>query len=93
VRRFEATLIDSFKIGGGFLMNIRPGASLVYEAQRLPDGFWVPRLYQINVNGKALLFSELNVLETWEWSDYKRFRVSTDEAIINSPSGTSEQQP
>lgn len=93
MRRFEATLTDSFKIGGGFLMSIRPGASLVYEAQRLPDGFWVPRLYQINANGKALLFSELNVLETWEWSDYKRFRVSADEAIINQPSDTQEQQP
>jgi hypothetical protein len=93
VMRFEARLTDSFKIGGGFLMNIRPGASLTYEAARLPQGLWVPRLYQINANGKALLFSELNILETWEWSDFKRFRAEAGEAIITSPTDTQEQQP
>lgn len=93
VSRFEAQLTEGFKIGGGLLASIRPGAAIVYEGQRLPEGLWMPRFYQLNANGRALFFSEINVLETTEWSDFKRFRTSTDAGIIAAPTDTPEPQP
>lgn len=93
VTRFEAQLTEGFKIGGGLLASIRPGAAITYEGQRLPEGLWMPRFYRLNANGRALFFSEINVLETTEWSDFKRFRTSTDAGIIAAPTDTSEPQP
>ncbi|MCA1628173.1 MAG: hypothetical protein LC742_09445, partial [Acidobacteria bacterium] len=45
VMRIEARLTGDFKVGGGLLMSIKPGAGFVFERMRLPDGFWVPRLF------------------------------------------------
>ncbi|MDQ2938223.1 MAG: hypothetical protein M3R67_12060, partial [Acidobacteriota bacterium] len=50
VMRLEARLAEGFKMGGGLLVNLRPGAALVMEQTRMVEGVWLPRLAQINLS-------------------------------------------
>jgi hypothetical protein len=84
VMRIEARLTDDFKIGGGFVMNIK-GAGFVFERARLPEGYWVPRFYHWNANGKGFLVMKRSVYETTEWTNFKRFRTDTGEVKIDAP--------
>jgi len=85
VMRIEARSTDDFKVGGGLLMNVSRGAGFVFERMRLPDGFWVPRLYQWNANGKGMIFMKMSVYETTEWSNYQRFKTETGDAKLDAP--------
>jgi hypothetical protein len=66
-------------------MNIKSGAGFVFERMRLPDGFWVPRLYQWNAKGKGMIFMKRSVYEVTEWSNYQRFKTEAGEAKIEAP--------
>ena len=85
VTRIEARLAGDFKIGGGLLMAIKPGAGFVFERQRLPDGFWVPRLFLWNANGKGFLVLSKSVYETTEWYNFKRFKTEAGDATLDAP--------
>lgn len=85
VMRIEARSTDDFKVGGGLLMNVSRGAGFVFERTRLPDGFWVPRLFQWNANGKGLLFMKMSVYEVTEWSNFKRFKTEAGEDKLDAP--------
>ncbi|MDQ3908721.1 MAG: hypothetical protein M3268_10320 [Acidobacteriota bacterium] len=84
VTRIEARLTGDFKIGGGFVMNVK-GAGFVFERARLADGHWVPRFFQWNANGKGFLVMQRSVYETTEWTNYKRFRTDSDDAKLDAP--------
>ena len=85
VMRIEARLGGDFKIGGGLLMKIKPGAGFVFERQRLPDGFWVPRVFLWNANGKGFLVLSKSVYETTEWYNFKRFKTEVGDATVEAP--------
>ncbi|MBA2338863.1 MAG: hypothetical protein H0V88_00580 [Pyrinomonadaceae bacterium] len=85
VIRFEARLVEGFKVGGGLFASVRPGTALVVEQTRLPDGVWLPRLAQFNASIRILLLGGGDFNVTQEWSDYRRFNVEAGDAIINAP--------
>ncbi|HYY41107.1 MAG TPA: hypothetical protein VE775_00155, partial [Pyrinomonadaceae bacterium] len=85
VMRIEARLSGDFKVGGGLLMKIKPGAGFVFERQRLPDGFWVPRIFLWNADGKGFLVMSMSVYETTEWYNFKRFKTEAGDATLNAP--------
>ena len=85
VMRIEARSTDDFKVGGGLLMNVSRGAGFVFERMRLDDGFWVPRFYQWNANGKGMIFMKMSVYETTEWSNYRRFKTEAGDAKLDAP--------
>ena len=66
-------------------MNVSRGAGFVFERMRLPDGFWVPRLYQWNANGKGMIFMKMSVYEVTEWSNFKRFKTEVGEDKLEPP--------
>jgi hypothetical protein len=84
VARIEARLTGDFKLGGGFVMNIR-GAGFVFERARLADGYWVPNFYQWNANGKGFIFLKKSVYEVTEWKNFKRFKAESGEVKIAPP--------
>ncbi|MFL6228748.1 MAG: hypothetical protein ACJ741_08215 [Pyrinomonadaceae bacterium] len=84
VARIEARLTDDFKLGGGLLMNIK-GAGFVFERARLPEGYWMPRFYHWNANGKGFIFKKMSVYETTEWSNFKRFKSEAGDATLDAP--------
>ncbi len=74
VMRLEARLAEGFKMAGGLLLSLRPGAGFVMEQTRMAEGIWLPRFAQVNLSVKVFLFRGVDVNKTIEWSDYKHFK-------------------
>lgn len=85
VARLEARLLRDFKVAGGLLASVRPGASVVFEQTRLPDGVWLPRLAEFNLAAKILFFAKIEMSNRLEYSDYKRFGTAVEGIKIESP--------
>ncbi len=85
VIRLEARLAEGFKMGGGLVLSLRPGAALVMEQMRLKEGFWMPRFAQINLSIKVLLFGGGDINQTLEWSDYKHFSADIESYKLGLP--------
>jgi hypothetical protein len=85
VMRLEARLAEGFKMGGGLLVNLRPGAAFVMEQTRMIEGIWLPRTAQINLSVKVLLFGGGDYNQTVEWSDYKHFSGDVGEYKLDAP--------
>lgn len=85
VMRLEARLAEGFKMAGGLLLSLRPGAALVMEQMRLNEGIWMPRFAQINLSVKVLLFGGGDINQTVEWSDYRHFSAGVDSYKLGLP--------
>lgn len=93
VMRLEARLAEGFKMGGGLLVNLRPGAAFVMEQTRMLEGVWLPRLAQINLSVKVLLFGGGDYNQTIEWSDYKHFSGDVGDYKLDAPKPDAEKKP
>lgn len=85
VIRLEARLAEGFKMAGGLLVSLRPGAALVIEQTRMEQGVWLPRFAHINLSVKVLLFAGGDYNKTIEWSDYKHFAGDVKDYKIDAP--------
>lgn len=85
VMRLEARLAEGFKIAGGLVASLKPGAGLVMEQTRMEQGVWLPRFAQINLSVKVLLFAGGDFNKTIEWSDYKHFSGDVKDYKIEAP--------
>ncbi|HET6892627.1 MAG TPA: hypothetical protein VFH31_16095 [Pyrinomonadaceae bacterium] len=85
VMRLEARLAESFKMAGGLLLSLRPGAALVIEQTRMAEGVWLPRLAQVNLSLKFLVFAGRDLNKTIEWSDYKHFKGDVGGYTLEAP--------
>ncbi len=85
VIRLEARLAEGFKMAGGLLMSLKPGAALVMEQRRMAQGVWLPRFAQVNLSMKVLLFGGGDYNKTIEWSDYKHFSGDVKDYKIDAP--------
>lgn len=85
VIRLEARLAEGFKIVGGLLVSLRPGAAMVMEQTRMAEGVWLPRFAQFNLSVKILLFGGGDFNKTIEWSDYKHFSGDVKDYKLGAP--------
>jgi hypothetical protein len=85
VIRLEARLADGFKMAGGLLVSLKPGAALVMEQTRMAQGVWLPRFAQINLSVKVLLFAGGDYNKTIEWSEYKHFSGDVKDYKLDAP--------
>jgi hypothetical protein len=83
--RLEARLAEGFKIAGGLVASLKPGAALVIEQTRMAQGIWLPRFAQINLSVKVLLFGGGDYNQTVEWSDYQHFAGDVKDYKVNLP--------
>jgi hypothetical protein len=74
VARLEAVLFDNFKVGGGFLANLKKGASFALEQERVNDEIWLPSVADINLSVKVLLVKGINVNQIVKSYDYRNLR-------------------
>jgi hypothetical protein len=56
-----------------------------YEQMRLPEGYWLPRLAQLNGAAHHAIFGKLDKDFTFEFSDYKRFGSEIKDVKLNKP--------
>jgi len=92
VMRLEARLAEGFKIAGGLLVSLRPGAALAMEQTRMIEGVWLPRFAQVNLSVKVLLFGGGDFNKTIEWTDYRHFSGDVNDYKLDSPK-TEEKKP
>jgi len=85
VMRLEARLAEGFKMAGGLLVSLKPGAGLVMEQTRMAEGVWLPRFAQVNLSVKVLLLAGGDFNKTIEWSDYKHFSGDVKDYKIDTP--------
>jgi hypothetical protein len=85
VIRLEARLAEGFKMAGGLLVSLKPGAALVIEQTRTAQGVWLPRFAQINLSVKVLLFAGGEYNKTIEWSEYRHFVGDVKGYKIDAP--------
>jgi hypothetical protein len=85
VIRLEARLAEAFKMAGGLLVSLKPGAALVVEQTRMDQGVWLPRFAHVNLSVKFLLFAGNDFNKTIEWSDYKHFSGDVKDYKIEAP--------
>ena len=85
VMRLEAKLSEGFKMAGGLLVNLRPGAAFLMEQTRMAEGIWLPLFAQINLSVKVLLFGGGDFNKTMEWSDYKHYAGDVKDFKLDSP--------
>jgi hypothetical protein len=85
VIRLEARLAEGFKIGGGLLVSLKPGAAVVIEQTRMTQGVWLPRFAQLNLSLKVLLFGGGDYNKTIEWSDYRHFAGDVKDYKLDTP--------
>ena len=85
VIRLEARLAEGFKMVGGLLVSLKPGAALVIEQTRMEQGVWLPRFAQVNLSVKVLLFGGGDYNKTIEWSEYKHFSGDVKDYKIDAP--------
>jgi hypothetical protein len=90
VIRLEARLAEGFKIAGGLLASLKPGAALVMEQTRMVQGVWLPRFAQINLSVKFLLFAGGDFNKTIEWSDYRHFSGDVKDYKLDTPKTANE---
>jgi hypothetical protein len=93
VIRLEARLAEGFKIGGGLLVSLKPGAALVMEQTRMNEGLWLPRFAQVNLSVKILLFGGGDLNKTIEWSDYRHFSGDVKDYKLDNPKIDTEKKP
>ena len=85
VIRLEARLAEGFKMAGGLLVSLKPGAALVIEQTRMDQGVWLPRFAQVNLSVKVLLFGGGDYNKTIQWSEYKHFSGDVKDYKIEAP--------
>lgn len=85
VIRLEARLAEGFKMAGGLLVSLKPGAALVIEQTRMVQGVWLPKFAQVNLSVKVLLFGGGDYNKTIEWSEYRHFAGDVKEYKVDAP--------
>ena len=85
VIRLEARLAEGFKMAGGLLVSLKPGAALVIEQTRMVQGVWLPKFAQLNLSVKVLLFGGGDYNKTIEWSEYRHFAGDVKEYKVDAP--------
>jgi len=85
VIRLEARLAEGFKMAGGLLVSLKPGAALVIEQTRMVQGVWLPKFAQVNLSVKVLLFGGGDYNKTVEWSEYRHFAGDVKDYKLDTP--------
>ena len=88
--RLEARLAEGFKIGGGLVASLKPGAAVVIEQTRMTQGVWLPRFAHVNLSVKVLLFAGGDYNQTIEWSNYKHFSGDVKDYKIQGVPGSAK---
>ena len=86
VARVEVRFEDDFRIGGGLLVNVQKGTSLILEQAPVGQGLWMPAGSELHLAARAFLLN--SVRQNWHIKDfdYQRFDTSTHHVI--SPPAT-----
>ena len=81
ILRLEATVTDPVKLGGGLVLSVRRGSSLVFEQALVNGEIWLPSYAEVKLSARVLLLKGYDVHQTQRFSDYRKFAVETSSEI------------
>ena len=79
--RIEAMLVDNLGVGPARLARLQKGAVSYFYRRKVNDEIWLPAEARFTGSAKALLFFSVRVDALFQYSDYKKFSVSTDSEV------------
>lgn len=75
--RLQFELIDTISIGLGMLARLNKGATATAQRRRVNDEIWLPAESRFAGSARILLLKGLRIESISEFSDYKKFSVSS----------------
>ena len=79
--RLEVQVKRALKVGGGLLVSVGPGSSLVFEQALVNEEVWLPTFAEIDVSARLLLLKGVKQHQEIRFSDYRKFSVETTEDV------------
>jgi hypothetical protein len=73
----EGHFVNSFKIGGGMVVNIQKGTSFSMEQRKVNNEVWLPARVAGQGSARALLFFNFNGRVSAVESDYRKFKATS----------------
>jgi hypothetical protein len=80
VIKANALVIDDVTFGWGLALRLHTGTVAEFERTRINNEVWLPARVEIKGTGRALL-RRFSLSSVTRYSDYKKFNVSTQEAV------------
>ena len=84
VARLEASLSDSFNVGGGVVAKLKKGASFTLEQERINDEIGLPSAADINLSVRVLMVKGIDLNQSIRSYDYRKFSTEVKDAKVNS---------
>ena len=78
IARIEGRFVSSFKIGGGLVANIREGTNFSLQMTKVNGEVWLPARVEGRGEARALLFFKFHGSLTAAYSDYRKFKTSSE---------------
>jgi hypothetical protein len=85
VARLEASLSESYGIGGGLVAKLKKGASFSLEQERVNDEIWLPTLAEVNMSVRVLLLKGIDVNQIVRSYNYRKFQTEVKDAKVDDP--------
>lgn len=78
--RLEIEATDTLSFGLGMLARIHKGSRLTFERRKVNGEEWLPSSARYTVSGRLLLFKRVRASAVAEFSDYRKFTITTQTA-------------
>jgi hypothetical protein len=83
--RIEARLLENLGVGPARLARLQKGAETYFVRRKVNGEIWLPAEARFTGAAKVLLLFGARVDATFQYSDYRKFSVSTDETVATPP--------
>ena len=77
ISRLEGHLLNTFKIGGGLLVNIQKDTNFAMDQKKINDEVWLPAKIDARGAARAMLFFKFNGSIRVVSSDYRKFKATS----------------
>jgi hypothetical protein len=82
--RIEARLLENLGVGPARLARLQKGAQTYFVRRKVNDEIWLPAEARFTGTAKVLLLFGARVDAIFEYGNYRKFSVSTDESVDTS---------
>jgi len=86
--RVEGHFVDTFKVGGGLVANIRKGTRFSAQMAKINDEVWLPASIDGEGSARVLLFWNFDGRLHASYSDYRKFHTTS--TVLPAPATTSQ---
>ena len=72
--RVKVDFVEDFKIGGGLLIKVSKGSSLVFEQEQIKSKIWFPTHFEFDFKGRFFFFKRFKMKVNGYFTDYANYR-------------------